>query len=192
MQLIIAIADGGMIQELDGWREPRKPFRVFVAKADLVPDKIDAELKRYRSGTSLLATGEYGLWSMELPEVRTVAEFLAEWHAPIRRVPAESSNSPGYSGRRNRSGMDAARATPAIEIACVECGATDLTARSGRFGYHWRCGACGKNTKIPVECTACGARGKHDDAVVKIRKRGPEYFRDCEACGISEIVWVEV
>ena len=191
MQLIIAISDGGKIQRLDGWEAPRKPFQVFVAKADQVPDKIDAEVERHRSGTSLLATGEYGLWSMELREVQIVADFLVEQHAAFRGAPAAPPNSPGNSRRQNRSGVDATRSVPAVEAACGTCGATDLTARSGPYGYHWRCGSCGKNTRIPVACSACGAQWQRGDAIVTIRKRGPEYFRDCKACGASEIVWVE-
>ena len=191
IQLVIAVSDEGKIERLNGWREPRKPFRVFVTKADLVPDKIDEELKRHRSGTSLLATGEYGLWYMELPEVRTVAGFLAGRHAAARGAPAAPSNSLVNSRRRNRPGVDATRAAPAIEAACKECGGTDLTARWGPYGYYWRCGSCGVNTKIPVTCSECGARRQRDNAVVGIRKQGRKYFRDCKTCGASELVWVE-
>ena len=83
MQLIIAISDRGRICRKDGWMEPQKPFRVFVTKADLVPEKIDAELEKHRTGANPLhvwPVGDYGLWSMESDEVRRVAEFLAGRH----------------------------------------------------------------------------------------------------------------
>ena len=35
IQLMIAVSDNGRIRRLNGWKEPEKPFRVFVSKADL-------------------------------------------------------------------------------------------------------------------------------------------------------------
>ena len=89
MQLVIAVSDGGRIRRLDGWKPPQKPFRVFVSKADAVPDQIDKELDRHRKGANLLnlrPVGEYslwsmyGLWSMQAEEVPRVGEFLASRH----------------------------------------------------------------------------------------------------------------
>ncbi|MCY4004903.1 MAG: nuclease-related domain-containing protein [Rhodospirillales bacterium] len=179
MQLVIAISDKGRIQRHDGWREPRQPFRAFVTKADLVPDKIGDELERHRRGARVLdirQTSEYGLWYMELPEVRTVADFLAERHTLPQGAPVAASKPLGSRRRKDRSGVDATGAASEAEAACKECGATDLTARWGRYGYHWSCNACGANTKIPVACSKCG---------------GPEYFRDCKVCGATETVWLE-
>ena len=48
IQLVIAVSDKGKIKRLGGWKEPSEPFRVFVTKADLVPDKIGQELKRHK------------------------------------------------------------------------------------------------------------------------------------------------
>ena len=89
MQLVIAVSDGGRITRLGGWKEPRKPFRVFVAKADSVPDKIAQELKQHRAGARLLTLNpmeEYGLWNMEAGEAETVAGFLAARHASARAL----------------------------------------------------------------------------------------------------------
>lgn len=73
----------GRIQRLDGWKPPQKPFRVFVKKADLVPEEIEREVARHRAGANLLhvkPVGDYGLWSMQDEEVPRVAEFLAGRH----------------------------------------------------------------------------------------------------------------
>ncbi len=80
IQPVIAVSDEGMIRRLDGWEEPREPFRALVTKADLVVDKIDGELERHRKGPSMLSisvAGGYGVWSMETEETAGVAEFLA-------------------------------------------------------------------------------------------------------------------
>ena len=87
MQLIVAISDRGRILRLDGWEAPKKPFRVFVAKADLVTEYIDEELDRHRIGANPLDVrpmGKYGLWSMKPEEVSRVAEFLARCHTERR------------------------------------------------------------------------------------------------------------
>lgn len=83
MQLAIAVSDCGEIHRLDGWQPPQKPFRLFVKKADLVPEEIERELDRHRTGANLLPVkpaGEYGIWSMQAEEVPRVAKFLADRH----------------------------------------------------------------------------------------------------------------
>ena len=203
IQLVVAISDSGKIQRVDGWQAPHKPFRVFVTKADLVPEKIGQEIERHRKSASLLnikPAGEYGLWSMEAQEAAGVAEFLAARH--VERSSTSSVRSsrtvPGHSRRPSRDKSSPTKldirstksAVDTVDAACKHCGAKDLTARSGRYGYHWRCGTCGKNTKIPEVCSACGTRGQRGTGV-RIRKMGANYFRDCEACGASERIWTE-
>ena len=194
MQLVIAVSDGGRITRLGGWEEPRKPFRVFVAKADSVPDKIAQELKQHRAGARLLTLNpmeEYGLWNMEAGEAETVAGFLAARHAERSSVLRAHSRQAPVNRSQNHSKPDPARPESVGDVVCKHCGATDLTARWGKFGYYWRCRACGKNTKVPVECSACGAQRQRDNQIVRIRKEGTRYFRECEACETSELVWIE-
>ncbi len=194
IQLIIAVSDEGIIRRLDGWEEPRKPFSVFVTKADLVPDKIDRELKRHRKGGKMLsihATGEYGLWSMEAAEAGSVAEFLCARHAEPSQGPAAQPGRVHDRRSPNRSRLRPDGAKPVPDAVCRHCGATEISARWGKYGYHWRCGECGGNTQIPVECSACGAKRQRHNHVVKIRKKGPNYFRECKECQTSEIVWTE-
>ena len=150
MQLVIAVSDGGRITRLGGWKEPRKPFRVFVAKADSVPDKIAQELKQHRAGARLLTLNpmeEYGLWNMEAGEAETVAGFLAARHAERSSAPRAHSSQTPVNRSRDHSKPDPARPESFGDVVCKHCGATDLTARWGKFGYYWRCRACGKNTK---------------------------------------------
>lgn len=186
IQLMIAVSDAGRIKRVGGWEEPREPFRVFVAKADLVPDKINQELKAHRK----YAGKDYGVWSMEAGEPRKVAEFLAARHVgrlgtkPIR----PKRTSPKQDRKRHPKRVDGAGRSQ--DAACKHCGSKDLTALSGKYGYYWKCGACQKNTTMPVVCPVCGAkRGR--DSEVRVRKDKTTYFRDCQACGTSEIIWTE-
>lgn len=62
---------------------------------------------------------------------------------------------------------------------CKHCDSEDFTARSGPYGYYWKCGSCRKNTPMPVVCSACGADKKRDKAV-RVRKDKGTYYRDCQ------------
>lgn len=187
IQLMIAVSDTGRIKRIGGWEEPREPFRVFVAKADLVPDKIGQELMAHRKR----AGSGYGMWNMEEGEPKQVADFLAAHHAGRPGAkPARSKWTPPTQDRKlppNKS----ASAEHVQDAACKHCGSQDLTALSGKYGYYWKCGACQKNTTMPAVCSACGAK-KGRDSEVRVRKDKTTYFRDCQACGTSEIIWTEV
>lgn len=189
VQLVVAISDSGRIRRLDGWQEPEHPFRVFVTKADLVGEKVADELARHRKGASMLhnplASGSYGMWAMSVDEASAVATFLAAHHSeyPASNDKSRRSHRPkGTAKRRSTAREDAAP-------DCKYCAGNDLTARSGKYGYYWRCRDCGKNTSMPTACSACGAgRGGRK---VRTRKDGANYFRDCQECGHSERIWTE-
>ena len=170
IQLVVAVSDQGKIKRLSGWKEPRDPFQAYVTKADLVPDKISKELVRHRKGAKAgnrKKYGDYGIWSMEEPEVEDVARFLAQQHV-------------------DRFGISATRPTLA---QCRHCGSKDLAARK-RYSHYWKCCVCEKNTPMPAECSACGANGKQDKKA-QIRQRNGQYFLDCQECGTSALIWTD-
>ncbi len=191
IQLVVAVSDDGKIERIGGWKEAREPFRAFVAKADVVPDKITQEIKAHGRGARLARTrsdGDYGLWAMKDAEPAKVAAFLAAQHTNRPRAPSTPTNR--NSPNRDR---DSHRSQPvgtgrSVNAACKSCGSSGLTARWGKYGYYWNCGACDKNTSMPVLCSTCGAEGRHNG--VRIRKDKNSYFRDCQACGKSELIWV--
>jgi len=101
-QIIVAISDNGDIKRAKGWKEPTQPFRTFVTKADLVPDKIKSELAQHASSARLLgeAKGDYGAWSMKPDEAQAVAHFLASRHAPrtaVQVLPEPPTPKPALS-----------------------------------------------------------------------------------------------
>ena len=192
IQLMIAISDNGRIKRLDGWKEPVEPFQVFVAKADLIPSKAEQELERHRAALNLFhkPDGKYGLWRMELEEGEGVAEFLAAQHV-ARGGNRPSTKEVAYADRGNESRVRKSEDGGArTSQTCQHCGSDDLTARWGRYEYHWRCGACERNTAMPVVCSHCGSKGSHGKGV-RIRKKGGTYFRDCQKCGETETIWRE-
>ena len=119
-----------------------------------------------------------------------MAEFLAARHVDRSGAPPARSKRTA-SNRSRRSSRDKAAGTGhSAKAECKHCDSKDLTARSGRYGYYWRCGMCKKNTAMPVVCPGCGAEGRRNKEV-RVRKDKTTYFRDCEACGTSETIWTE-
>lgn len=205
IQQVIAVSDDGRIKRVGGWKEPHKPFRAFVAKADLVPAKITKELEVHRRCASLTNTqmdGDYGKWVIETPEAKKVAEFLAERHTnrsgariaePDVYPPASGPEDTGPKATELNSSLSTPREVrgktasdrESAQAACRHCGSNNLEARSGRYGYYWKCDSCDENTSMPQVCSACGAKRPH----ARVRKAGKRYFRDCDECGTSEAIW---
>ena len=218
IQIIVAVSDEGKITRVKGWREPTEPFRTFVTKADLVPDKIRAEWATHKAASLLSqkSTGDYGVWRMKDEEAGAVAQFLnAHNTAPSKpseeptpetpRATAVVGRAPKHTAAQtNAPTREAAaehppkaeRPAPAErpaaaegEPACKNCGGRNLSARSGRYGYYWSCNDCNTNTAMPTVC-ACGAVGR-GGSPVRIRKTGPKFERVCETCGMEKVVWTE-
>lgn len=66
---------------------------------------------------------------------------------------------------------------------CGRCRSTQLVVQHGRYGYYFKCGVCGGNTRITMEC---GHVGHHE----RIRKVKQKFFRDCADCGTSQLFFV--
>lgn len=217
IQIVVAISDGGTIDRVGGWQEPSEPFQTFLTKADLVPEKVRGEFERHHKATGLLsrpgAAGEYGIWSMPLDEVSVVAEFLRDNHVPPNEVvavtkPAAPIGPRPTPRRADRISAPQAPATPhskrspdpTVEAAtqavtpngatCRGCQGSALAARWGKFGYYWKCSACGVNTPMPQTCPACGAQGRRGEGV-RVRKDGPKYWLHCDHCSREVCLWTE-
>lgn len=186
IQIVIAVSDRGRIRRLDGWKEPQEPFAVFVTKADLVPDKIEQELRNHRSGAKIWSKSqaEYGLWDIEDGGARAVAEFLAARHVERLGVAPTRMNRAAPVRGHSPSPVKPAPGASTGQAVCRHCRAKDLTARSGPYGYYWRCGACGQNTPMPKVCPRCRAAGR-------VRKQRRTYSHDCKTCDTSQVIWTE-
>ena len=190
IQLIVAISDGTVIRREDGWTEPSEPFAVFVSKADQVPDKIRGEIRRHRGGVKPLRDdGRYGVYQLMDGEAAAVAQFLAERHLPADdRSPGTRSTGKAVARTTHSAAAALGPARSDTGPVCKACGGVELTARSGPFGYYWRCTTCQTNTSMRGPCRTCGAT---DRAVVRVRRTGSRYRRECESCGDVEHLWDE-
>ena len=100
------------------------------------------------------------------------------------------ARSPGYArAARVTAVMISSAPYTQTAKACKHCGATDLHW-GFHYGYFWRCGECGGTANMPTVCSSCGTKGRHGKGV-RIRKKGKHFFRECDTCETSEIVWIE-
>ncbi len=192
VQLVVAISDKGRIRRLSGWREPEKPFRVFVAKADEVPRKIENEVARHKAASRLLfgaEDGEYGLWRMEKSEVIEVAKFLAGQNVDVWRG-GDVRSSGGEAVGRSMKASDVVNEGDGFNVCCTDCGVAYSEAYYNR-GYYWKCSMCGVTKNMPVVCSSCGTKGK-GGKLVRISKKGNYYSRVCEECECVEVIWSKV
>src|SRR3546814_11717751 len=63
--------------------------------------------------------------------------------------------------------------------ACKECAARAGAILHGKFGYYFKCDACGKNTAIRFTC-----QPGHQP---RLRKDGDRFYSECADCGSSEL-----
>lgn len=66
---------------------------------------------------------------------------------------------------------------------CKACGGTAGRIEYGKYGYYFQCAACEVNTSAKVQCHQPGHQAR-------VRKDGPRFFRECQACGSSELYFV--
>ncbi|WP_052049973.1 NERD domain-containing protein [Leptolyngbya sp. KIOST-1] len=187
---LVAISDTGVIDRPKGFAVRQ------VLKADQVVPRIQEIHADYRRGSSLfsLSLKDAGAEFSD-KTVQRLTEFLLQRHSPQPLPP--SSSSPPVRKPQNRSesnfGKPRSRAPgtsahpqgapspqppkvpvqsqPDAKKACRTCGSGDLTIVYGKYGYYFKCGACGGNTPIKVTC-ANGDRAR-------ITKQGREFYVVC-------------
>lgn len=181
IDVCVAISDKGIINRR-GIDPPE------LCKADMVCDRIKAEIERHRHGQKLLgkSDGDYGLYTIKPQESERIRAFLLARHSPLSAQAGSSVPPPIPAAPRT--------ATPAPQTepksgeaqpegaSCKHCGSNELQATYGQYGYYFKCSPCGKNTPMDFKCGSCGAKAR-------IRKQGPRFDRVC-GCGVERLVWI--
>jgi hypothetical protein len=170
--VLVAISDTGTIQ----W--PSSGPLPEVCKADQVPEKIQLKLEHHRSERALVLPSEHR---------RAISDFLRSIHKPLKSDAAEAVAEEKVEAlplsKSEESPSPEKAESPSIALSakvCKHCGATDLEAQYGKFGYYFLCKACKKNTGIKFTCPVCSQEGR-------IRKQGKEFFAECKSCTASAL-----
>jgi hypothetical protein len=103
-----------------------------------------------------------------------------KWALPERFTPttAQSKEAEGERVVQDSEAVPLAGAPP----CCKKCSSQEGTILHGKYGYYFKCAACGGNTAIRFECLA-GHKPR-------LRKEGNAFFRECAECGISQKYFV--
>lgn len=63
---------------------------------------------------------------------------------------------------------------------CTKCSSNKLKVEYGKYGYYFKCADCDGNTAIKLDCDVKGHK-------VKVRKKGNQFYRDCQDCSVSAL-----
>jgi hypothetical protein len=137
-----------------------------VIKADQLRERIDKDIEGESAASILLKAPKM----VSSETVRDLAMQLAARHTPLVRSiePAEPvpMAHPAPEARN-----------PAQGPTCKICQGGKGSIQYGQYGYYFKCEGCGSNTAIRFTC--------HPGHKPRLRKAGPQFFRDCAECKTS-------
>lgn len=168
--VLVAISDGGRIT--------RKTEVPEVVKADQVPERIRDRVNELRTRLTAFAFSD--------GEMTRICAFLQNRHVPASEDPSASasvSTSSKSTPPRGLTGVvspphslpAAEPATPAAQQhTCRQCQSDQLSVQYGKYGYSFKCGACGGNTPAKPVCPTC-------QEPARLSKNGAEFTAACAA-----------
>jgi hypothetical protein len=158
---------------------PKKLDTSRVIKADQLKERLWKDIDEENGLVSLFTT----LPKLVASEtVEQLARSLAALHVPQAWSPARPSLANALAddpALEVQPARQVAQAAPTMGPACKACSAVTGAILHGKYGYYFKCGACEVNTAIRFTC----APGHSP----RLRKQGPEFFRECGDCGTSEL-----
>jgi hypothetical protein len=194
IDVLVAISDSGIMN-----RPPNDKLDI-VCKADQVPEKIKAIASVYRKKSSLLNLSLDTAYELTKEEISRISKFLVAHHQPAKNKPLVDRSIPNITiatpqpsspkkiiptSSRRLPKPDPAPKPVVKPVAittkntCSYCQSTNI-AIAYVHSYFFKCNDCGKNTPIKNTCPTCGDRER-------IRKRGLQFFSECEKCKTSRL-----
>jgi hypothetical protein len=152
-----------------------------VIKADALKATINKDIDNW----GFVKTLGIAVKIVDQGTLYAIGRRLASLHVPFQINYAER-----FGLGKSTSVPAASAASPAAEPAvnaagpsCKHCGTNKGTILYGKYGYYFKCTGCDGNTSVRGECRIAGHQ-------TKIRKEGPRFFHECEACGSSALYFV--
>ncbi|WP_230971466.1 nuclease-related domain-containing protein [Nitrogeniibacter aestuarii] len=128
-------------------------------------EEIGKKIARYHRPTKINYVAKFGLANAKRP---AAVQAEAAEHALVETVEAVLPAGAAIDDER----------PPKAAFICRHCSSDMLAIEYGRYGYYFKCKACGGNTPIKL---GCGVEGHKE----RLRKAGARFYRECEACGSS-------
>ncbi|EKK01092.1 NERD domain-containing protein [Rhodopirellula baltica SH28] len=189
-QVFVAISDQGVI-ERNGANPPE------LMKADRVVAELTEKANAYEETQGIKGFVKFvkaGKKEAKRLEDHHIAPFMDQELASIRefllsqrkhqrttKPPTVESKAPTAVERATESVSKADASPSDAGMKCEVCGVSDVEILYGRYGYYLRCRVCNQNQNVPQKCEVCATKAK-------LRKKGPCFYRDCEACGSPRLV----
>lgn len=163
---------------------PKKFDSSQVIKSDGLLKAIEAGFEKEGALSSLGAVSRL----VAGDTLKEIARKLIRWHKPIAidyaakyRAVVPAAVQPVVTEAEPEAYKPAEPSQQSADgFACRHCGKSALSIQYGRYGYYFKCSACDGNTPIKIDCDKEGHKER-------LRKQGPKFFRECEACGTSEL-----
>ena len=152
-----------------------------IIKADVLKKTIDDRFEANNFLVDVINLSRF----VSTETVRDIGRRLISLHRPATfdyaaRFGLSESTSKAYIGENVKPSkvrvLRPRMSRP--EPRCRHCDSKDMIVQYGRYGYYFKCNACGKNTAIDISL----CRNGHKE---RIRKEGPCFFRECTECGTS-------
>ncbi|MBX3357499.1 MAG: NERD domain-containing protein [Phycisphaeraceae bacterium] len=146
-----------------------KPYETSVLKADQITKRINEQIATHLRGSGFKGMLRAGIgdeatdFTLSDAELSRIADYLMKQHTP----PATSTRAPSQPTPAASIRIDRLEA-----LSCAKCRSINVQVEYRR-DYCLKCADCGKYSPLAYTCPLCG---KH----AKIRKRGAEFYRDCD------------
>ena len=155
-----------------------KASKKFDASRVIKADQLKQFIARGIQAEGVMTT----LASMTKIVSRETAEFvarqLAARHAPLRAVKGDQpAPVPPVPDTVPPATIEPTPLEPTSGPACKSCANRTGNIEYSKYGYYFRCIACGTNTGIRFTCKPGHAP--------RLRKSRNDFFRDCPDCGTS-------
>lgn len=151
-----------------------------VIKADQIKKSILDDVDNEGAISALMA-------KLVSPETAgRIARQLAALHRPVKWTMPERS-TPTIVPSKEAERVRVIKSSQAVPLtgsppSCKKCSSQEGTILHGKYGYYFKCAACGGNTAIRFECLP--------DHKPRLRKEGNAFFRECAECGTSQRYFV--
>ena len=157
----------------------RKILGEYMAKMHKPLVAVPAHVEMAKSQSSGTA---YAPGARMADKLVMVAEPVSSYQAHAKPLPHLAFIGDKLSGQGLVQGRLGAGSYRKVYVTyCKACQSQNLEFRYGKFGYYFKCVACGENTGIKLDCRHCGRQPR-------LRKQDQYLYVECESCQLSEVL----
>lgn len=180
--VLVAISDSGIINRAKNTDLPE------VHKADQISDSIKLLLANYAGTNKNLLTMKVN-YQFADSSMENITNYLLKSHTPKTIEPEEAKQEAAELTEEKTKTVTQEETDTATKIekvtamTCSKCKSENIQITYGRYGYYFKCGDCGGNSAIKLEC-------QHSSCKPKISKKKDHFYKVCAACDTSDLYFI--